>query len=262
MTAARQRTEKVILESECFKANIAAPHGRLSDIKHLTEVDEHIIRLRELDNDDDFFHVTCHLDPVIKAKIEVGDFVDLEKLLPKERGGLIDSRNEQLMELVSKGDSTYLTVDDTKMNGIRKWEQAFQIYAAVYSKANPSRSAEIWGYVYVINAATSSHSWECVAFYDYTFRQLMVVKPMRSWSKTYLQGWNLALSHTASASSNSNDRTGSFADRGQQGKHDWRDDCCWRFNKGKCKKREKDCGFDHRCMYCGKWGHGFHNCRK
>ena len=138
MTAARQRTEKVILESECFKANIAAPHGRLSDIKHLTKVDEHIIRLRELDNDDDFFHVTCHLDPVIKAKIEVGDFVDLEKLLPKERGGLIDSRNEQLMELVSKGGSTYLTVDDTKMNGIRKWNRHFRFMLQCTARLTPA----------------------------------------------------------------------------------------------------------------------------
>ena len=99
--------------------------------------------------------------------------------------------DDNVMELVSKGGATYFAPrsrDSPKINSIRKWEQAFRIYAAVYSKANPSRASEIWEYVYVINTAASAYPWECVAFYDFTFRQLMAAKPMRSWSKTYTQG--------------------------------------------------------------------------
>ena len=264
LAAACQRMEKIILESEKFRANIATPQGnnKLADFKVPMVVDNNILRLRDIDNDDDFFHVTCHLDPGLKAKIELGEFVDLEKLLPKEKGGLVDFRTDNVMELISRGGSTYFAPkgNEVKINGIRKWEQAFRIYAAVYTKANPNRSAEIWEYVYVINAAASTHSWECVSFYDHTFRHLMAAKPMRSWSKTYLQGWNLALSHAANNNNNSSHGTGNNNSSGGGGGHDWCDDCCWRYNKNKCHKQ--GCHFDHRCTYCGRWNHGFSNCRK
>ena len=35
---------------------------------------------------------------------------------------------------------------------------------------------------------------------------------------------------------------------------------CKRFNKGKCNKGFR-CNFDHRCLECGKFGHGAHICR-
>ena len=62
---------------------------------------------------------------------------------------------------------------DLKIGNVRKWEQAFRVYAAIYSRANPHRSAEIWQYVFVINTAAASYIWENVANYDYTFRKLM-----------------------------------------------------------------------------------------
>ena len=40
-----------------------------------------------------------------------------------------------------------------------------------------------------------------------------------------------------------------------------RENMCWQFNWGKCN----DCNCkkgEHRCSYCGTWGHGMHNCRK
>ena len=56
-----------------------------------------------------------------------------------------------------------------KISGLRKWEQAFRVYAAIYSKANPCRAAEIWQYLHVINTAAASYTWDNVAYYDYTF---------------------------------------------------------------------------------------------
>ena len=35
--------------------------------------------------DDNFFHLTCHVDSVLISKIEKGEFVNLDKLLPKEK---------------------------------------------------------------------------------------------------------------------------------------------------------------------------------
>ena len=37
------------------------------------------------------------------------------------------------------------------------------------------------------------YQWHNVASYDLTFCQLMAQRPMRSWAKTYNQGWNLAM---------------------------------------------------------------------
>ena len=82
---------------------------------------------------------------------------------------------------------------ESKIMGIRCWEQAFRVYAAVYTEAHPERASEIWQYVYTINSAAQSYKWQNVAYYDFTFHQLMVKKPWHSWVKTYTQGWNLAL---------------------------------------------------------------------
>ena len=173
----------ITLQAERFNANVSAPKGMVPLINHDIET-----------NDDDFFHITCHVDPSLKEKIERGEFVELERLLPKERGSFMDE--ERRMELVSKNGSTYFTpVQDrnNRITGVCKWEQAFRVYAAIYSQAQPLRATEIWQYVYTINLAASSFHWDNVAYYDYTFRQMMSQKPNRSWAKTYTQGWNLAM---------------------------------------------------------------------
>ena len=80
-----------------------------------------------------------------------------------------------------------------QITGLWKWEQAFRVYAAIYTESNPERSGEIWQYMHGINVAASSYHWDNVASYDLTFRQLMAFKPHCSWAKTYNQGWNLAM---------------------------------------------------------------------
>ena len=46
------------------------------------EINSHIELLCRLDDDDDFFHVSCHIDGALRLKIERGEFVELEKLIP------------------------------------------------------------------------------------------------------------------------------------------------------------------------------------
>ena len=101
----------------------------------------------------------------------------------------------QRMELVNRGGETFIMPVDsgTKITNVRLWEQAFCIYAAIYSQANPHRSSEIWQYVFVINSAASTYTWENVVNYDYTFRQLMACNLGCSWANIYLQMWNLTM---------------------------------------------------------------------
>ena len=258
----------VIQNAEKFKVDITAPKGNdQNTILDISATIPNMLGRGELlhrggENDDDFFHITCHIEQNLTDKIQKGEFVDLEKLLPKDRGGF--RSEEKRFEIVSKEGVAYLTPAQDKNNrisSVRKWEQAFRVYTAIYSKANPQRASEIWQYIYVTNLAATSYNWENVAFYDYTFRQLMSQKPNRSWAKTYVQGWNLAMTeplvkpHAGKFGHNNNNAN-------QGGKtRDWRDDCCWKFNKNKCN-RGKECNWDHRCTYCGGWYHSFANCRK
>ena len=143
------------------------------------------------------------------------------------------------------------------MNTLKKWDQAFRVYASIYSRANPHRSHEIWQYVHVIMTAASHYIWENVAEYDVTFCQLMAAYPHRNWGKIYNQMWNLAMKEPVQCTSNYR--------LGGQGSHaaghkEGRDKYCWKFNKNKCKK--KNCEWEHHCKFCDAWGHGVYNCFK
>ena len=206
------------------------------------------------DEDDDFFHVSCHIEGSLKDKIEQGEYVELEKLLPCTCAQVTNP--EHRLQLVQKDGETFLGMADTRqlqINSVRKWEQAFRVYATIYSQANPSRSSEIWQYVHVINTAAQSFSWENVAYYDTTFRHLMAKRPERSWAKTYTQLWNIAMC----------DPLGKFGHSSYgtlQSRSDSKDNICWRWNKGKCKKW--NCKFEHKCSYCGMHNHQYSNCMK
>ena len=179
--------------------------------------------------------------------------------IPGTSGAVDDNR----MELVNRDGSTFFipAVDkEAKISNVRKWEQAFRVYATIYSRANPHRAAEIWQYVYTINLAASSFVWDNVANYDFTFRQLMAKYPSRSWALIYNQMWNLAMReplhrfNVAGSAGNSARRSGEFNSKGH-------DDYCWRFNKNHCKFGTR-CKWEHRCFYCDGHRHGVFNCSK
>ena len=231
----------MIVEAEQLKANLIAPKGTLP-----IEIDENIEMLRKLDNDDDFFYVNCHIDGTLRAKIEKGEFVDLDKLLPKDKAAYGYQMNEEnrMGIFFQDGETYYAPVKkESAINSIKKWDTAFRIYASIYTAANPNRSSEIWQYVHVIHTIANTYNWDSVSFYDFTFRRLMAEKPWRSWAKTYTQGWNLAL-NSGSVKKSFNDYSFKPDNGKLQGKignksqnHDWRDDCCWRYNKGKMSEK-------------------------
>ena len=110
---AHELAEKIVVQAEQFKASIAPPKGM---DKSLSETD------------DNFFHITCHVDPSLKEKIEQGGFVELEKLLPKERIFSNSLSDESRMEIVSRNGMTFFApVQDktAKITCLSKWEQAF-----------------------------------------------------------------------------------------------------------------------------------------
>ena len=193
----REDAAKLIVNAEQFKADVVPPQGKQQQALGVesnqnryflgvnqvnSSMDENV---RMVLDDDEFFHVTCHVDRAMASKIGRGEYVDLEKLLVKEWFKRRDS--EDRFEFVTREGHTYLAPAqdrEPKINGIRRWEQAFQMYAAIYSKVNPSHAAEIWQYVHTINTAASNFVWENVAYYDYIFWQMMGQNPYWSWAKT------------------------------------------------------------------------------
>ena len=227
---ARQLAERTVLEAERFKASIAAPSGK----ECLTPTHTDVIAVPPVDlsfNDDtavNHCQVTNHVDTPTTHKIGKGGFVELPKLRPPR--DLNPSDHQKHLELTSKdGRSFWLPFNEkevNKINNIKQWEQAFKVYAAIYTKFNPLRGAEIYQYVHSINLAASSYIWENVAYYDYHFRKMMADNPQRSWAKTNTQLWSLSMRdplptrgvHNSSHGQNPNNRNVA-----QGGKKEWKD---------------------------------------
>ena len=275
---AKRKATDLILDAERYKAVVNTPPGTVltdnllnKDNKSQLVPEPPVVVL----DDDDFFHVTCHVDAALRGKIEQGGFVELERLLPKQRGFFGMSNEENRMNLVQKEGNMYFVPAPSinHITGVRRWEQAFRIYAAIYSQANPSRAAEIWQYVHVINVAASAYSWDNVAYYDTTFRQLMSQNPNRSWSKIYNNMWNIAMrdplprnfgsvhSYPYNQQNRRSSGNGNGGGEGSNGKRKPR--YCWAFNRGngQCRDGAK-CKFVHQCSYCEEKDHGKSRCSK
>ena len=262
---ARTVANERIVNHEKYKTMLVAPKGNkqyyLEKPKEFAGVMNESGNLME---DDEFFHITCHVDPVLRAKIERGEFVELEKLLPRDQ--FCNRAEEGKLEFYNKDGHTFLAPanKEGKITNVRRWEQAFRVYATIYSKAQPHRAAEIWQYVYVINTAASSYTWENVSFYNYTFRQMMSVNPQRNWSKIFNQMWNLTMRDPIQRNSQ-HGYNGKFVNNqgGAQngGKRRKKNDSCWKFNRNEpCNVAS--CDFEHKCSYCGNYNHSVIDCPK
>ena len=115
---------RTILDAERYQADVAQPKG-INNIANHTQFFEGVRPVsgdNEALDDDDFFHVTCHVDKNLTQKIQKGEFVELEKLLVRDRfRGR--SGHEDRMEFVTHDGHTYLTpVSDRegKISGLRK----------------------------------------------------------------------------------------------------------------------------------------------
>ena len=260
--SARDKASRLILEAEKFRASLDPLKGESEMPKNRFQG----IRQNENDElleDDEFFYITCHVDPNLKFKIQRGEFVELEKLLTRDR---MKRRNEDKLEFFHRDGHTYLAPADNsfKISNVRRWEQTFRVYAAIYSQANPNRAAEIWQYVYVINHAAANFIWENVSFYDVTFRQMMSLNPRRSWAKTYVQIWNIAMTDPIQRNqpqNNFGNSTSKYHGNDKKSKKRQKTSACWKFNHN-AACNESLCDFEHKCSYCNGRSHSVLDCNK
>ena len=130
--------DQLLVQAEKFKARVEAPKGNFNyndmlmpfDCDRLRSkfvkpeglalFDKEILFLRNFYQDDEFFHVTSQIEPGLRAKIERDEFVDFERLLPKDRFGgrsASENLNRQLFQLITQGTNTYLDPPAPPRNG-------------------------------------------------------------------------------------------------------------------------------------------------
>ena len=274
-TRARKIAERAIIEAEKFKAKVIPPAGNSPMIRQqnvyenlnnqTSQNDSLSVPPVDLnfndDNPNNFCQVTNHVESNTEVKIAKGAFVEMTKIAPPKTHKL--DNNDKKLELVSKeGKTFWLPIADkepTKINNFRQWEQSFKVYAAIYTRYNPHRGAEIYQYVHSISLAASSYVWDNVAYYDYHFRKLMGDNPQRSWAKVNTQLWSLSMREPITNKPNYNNinLTG-YSKKNTSA--EWKDICCWRHNKNRCSKKASECKYQHRCSHCGSQNHIYPNC--
>ena len=175
----RDAAESAVIQAEKFKAQVFNPKGTCFNLIDNLEASKRVV------NDDDYLHVSCHVEENLAVQCKRGDYVEMIKLRPKSKTQMTN-QDEQKIDIVTKDGHSYLVAGNREAHGkitsVRQWEQCFRVYASLYSEANPTRASEIWQYVEIINQAAATFVWENVALYDFHFRKHMAKYPARSFA--------------------------------------------------------------------------------
>ena len=238
----RRQAKDRIVEAEKYKASIELPRGNCNS--------------QIIDTDDEFLHLTCHVEQNLVDKVEAKNFVELDPFVPK-LDGLAGYREVNKLDIIHKGGETYWAphVDKKqKITNIHMWDQAFRVYMAIYTRRYPMEAAEMAQYVHTIHHAANKYTWENVAYYDFIFRKNMAKNPTRSWGKTFGHMWNIALTDPIKPNTSNHFQRNQTNGGGGSFKKP-----CWKFNKGSCSYGI-NCRFQHRCTQCGGTSHGANSC--
>ena len=126
-----ESADRAIIQAGKFKAKINNPNGEFNCC-NLVDSAPGVVR-----DDDEFIHISSDVDLSIKDRIRRGEFVELEKLLKRNKTLGMDITDQQMtLDVVTREGHTYLTPKQDKVHQIgslRKWEQAFRVYATIYS---------------------------------------------------------------------------------------------------------------------------------
>lgn len=217
--------------------------------------------------------VGAHVDPKMQDRVGRGEFVNLQRLLPKRKLNLDPDDKSLHMENVggvcSLTEANESLKDYPPVNCLSRWEDAFRIYMSIYIRYNPHRADKILQYLDNIKNAGRTYPWELVSNYDQRFRELVHRNPGRHWGViSYDDYYKEILSPFAAAANgegNSRWQSSNSNPQGNSGNPSSRNKikrkACWAYNKfGNCRYAE-ECRFEHKCTYCGKLGHPECKCR-
>ena len=111
----------------------------------------------------------------LQDKIKRSEFINFSKLLQKKDKTC--SSDDPKLEMINKNGYTFLVQATEKelpvINCYTKWEQAFIIFAGIYTQGHPARAIELFQYIDTIENAASTFTWDNVYVYDCLYRHLI-----------------------------------------------------------------------------------------
>ena len=160
--------------------------------------------------DESYQMVGAHLDESLKRKIIKHEYVDLVRLLPRDR---VRSETDNQLEMVNRGGKTYWVPysdrDLTVINSYHRWDLAFRIFCDVFTRQHPNRASELIQYHHLIQSTSLSYVWDNMYAYDIDFRLHLSRNPERSWALILQQAWSYRLKEKLSVNrSSSGDHRG------------------------------------------------------
>ena len=248
-----EQADEIIHEAEASKARILATQGNChrrlsllnryngnSAMQHSSLVDEN------------YMSIGGNIDVTLRDKIVRGDYVDFSRLLPRVKQACDENR----LELINRGGQTYFVLANRDQNGtinnFHKWEQAFRVFSNIYMREHPDRASELIQYNHIMCSAASTFTWENVYSYDREFRTHLSFYPECRWSIILQQAWSMCLKDRLEY----NHGPARFGNHSKSKK-----EVCQHFNRGQCMAG-RNCKYEHKCLECGKFGHGEHICRR
>ena len=178
------------------------------------------------------------------------------------------------MELIVKNGQTFWSPvsEALAINCFSRWEQAFRIFANIYTSEYPQRSSELIQYNHIIHSISGTYTWENVYSYDRVFRLHLARHPERSWSVILQQAWSMKLKDRIFCNDHAVSNvdpfgTGNTTNYSTSGGSHHNtpktksNEPCKRYNRGK-SKFGNSCRYKHKCTYCYKFGHTILTCRK
>ena len=193
--------------------------------------------------DEGYMVVGSHIDEVTFRKIERGEYVDFGKLIPRDK---VLMEDDGRMEMIVKGGKTYWSPvsEAVTISNFFKWEQAFRVFANIYTKSHPHRSSELIEYNHIIHNISTAYVWDNVYTYDKDFRIHMGKNPSWSWAIILQQAWAMRLRDRINRDMhNGNSFSHNNKHNHDRGKPYAKEPCC-RFNKGRCNF-SANCKFEH-----------------
>ena len=151
-----------IREAETAKAHIFAPKGR----SQRDGTDDNFKFVAWIDQD--YMVVGNHVDESTRQKIVLGQYVNFSKLVPKER--ILVEEDGRMELMVCNGKTYWLpVVDAVSINNFVRWEQAFRVFANIYTQQFPKKAGELIQYNHIIHSISSCYKWDNVYAYDKEF---------------------------------------------------------------------------------------------
>ena len=202
--------------------------------------------------DEKYLLVASHVDATTKQRIQNFEYIDLARLLPKDK---LQQEDDQRLTFVNKGGHPWLVPASEvsapgSISSYLKWHQAFRIYSDILTSRHPHKANELFQYEHVIHAA--SQNYQNVYAYDKDFRLHISQYPQRTWAIILQQAYSMRLKDKLRSDNN-------YFAKGSG--NNVRKEECRLFQKGKCNYGA-NCKYDHRCTVCNKFGHGAYSCRK